>query len=181
MPPSMEAPLLDGRGADISPCGRYRYRLWRRWGLGKLCVWVMLNPSRANAIDDDATIRRCIGYAKQWGFSGIEVVNLFPIIETDSKVAMRDPSRSGPTYGRSNRHIVISAARDAGLVVLAWGAGVQSAHWLNCLIDDIEAAAGWENVRCLGLTKSGQPKHPVRLPYETPLRTLSVIDGRRSR
>ncbi|TMF61888.1 MAG: DUF1643 domain-containing protein, partial [Chloroflexi bacterium] len=66
------------RGATFSADRRYRYRLWRRWdGARPVVAFVMLNPSTADARRDDPTIRRCIGFAKSWGFGGVEVVNLF--------------------------------------------------------------------------------------------------------
>ena len=64
-------------GATLSPCGRYRYRLTRRWGDGGAVAFVMLNPSTADAEKDDPTIRRCIGFAREWRFGRLIVVNLF--------------------------------------------------------------------------------------------------------
>jgi hypothetical protein len=52
----------------LSDCGTYRYELWRRWAEGPHVLFVMLNPSTADAVTDDATIRKCIGYAKRWGY-----------------------------------------------------------------------------------------------------------------
>src|SRR5579859_5937119 len=65
-------------GATFSACRTYRYRLWRSWEpRGSRCVFVGLNPSTADESTDDATIRKCVGFAKRWGFGAIEVVNLF--------------------------------------------------------------------------------------------------------
>jgi hypothetical protein len=66
--------------ADISPCGRYRYTLHRTWGASERprgAVFVMLNPSTADAEKSDATVRKCIGFAQRWGLDGISIVNLF--------------------------------------------------------------------------------------------------------
>jgi hypothetical protein len=75
-----------GRGALLSEDGRYRYRLWRLWDdLAPVMVWVMLNPSTADADLDDPTIRKCIGFAKANRHGGIIVVNLFAWRATDPK------------------------------------------------------------------------------------------------
>ena len=169
---------MNGRGAYFSEGGRYRYRLWRRWDLGSMCVWLMLNPSKAGADKDDATIRRCVGFAKMWGYAGIEVVNLYPLVETDAKLAMRSPDRTDG--GTRNYHYIRGAVWQHQNVVCAWGATVEPDHATNCLVGDLEKIAGWENVRCLGVTKSGQPRHPVRLPYATELVPLSIAQGRRA-
>jgi hypothetical protein len=70
--------------AVFSPCGRYRYRLVRRWdsALPLLCL-VMLNPSKANGRRNDPIVRRCIGFASSWGYGGIVVRNLYALVSTD--------------------------------------------------------------------------------------------------
>lgn len=66
--------------ANISACDRYSYsleRVWDKGGYKNLCLFIMLNPSTADAHIDDPTIRRCIGFAKSWGYGGILVGNLY--------------------------------------------------------------------------------------------------------
>jgi hypothetical protein len=71
-------------GATFSKDRRYRYRLWRSWGDPELrCVFVGLNPSTADESNDDPTIRKCVGFAKLWGFGAVDVVNLFAFRSTD--------------------------------------------------------------------------------------------------
>ena len=62
-------------GAVISECGTYRYRLHR--GEGRTLMFLMVNPSTADAEQDDATIRKCLGFAERNGFGRIVVGNLF--------------------------------------------------------------------------------------------------------
>ena len=60
-------------GAELSGDRYYRYSLWRQWDEGPSVLWIMLNPSTADVYVDDPTIRRCVGFAKAWGCSRIEV------------------------------------------------------------------------------------------------------------
>jgi hypothetical protein len=143
-------------GATFSADGRYRYRLWRRWDRSRpMVAFVMLNPSTADARRDDPTIRRCVAFARRWGYGGIEVVNLFALRATDPgelRVA-KDPS------GPGNARHVGRALAAASLVVLAWGA-----H--RALRDPPTLARRLLSLRrphCLGLTRSGEPRHPLYL------------------
>jgi len=153
-------------GAELSPDGQYRYLLWRAIDgehSGRRLLWVMLNPSTADASVDDATIRRCRGYAKNWGFSGIEVVNLFAYRATDPKelTAAADP------VGRINDIFIAQAARRADKIVCAWGGGVANgpAGRDRAVIELLVAKLG-KPLYTLGTTALGHPKHPVRLPKD---------------
>ena len=78
------------RTAFISPCERYRHALGRHWDNDKgFVLFIMLNPSTADAQQDDPTIRRCMDFAKRWGFGGIEACNLFDWRATDPKAVPR--------------------------------------------------------------------------------------------
>ena len=63
--------------ATFSPCRQYRFALWRYWKSGTQVLFVMLNPSTADEATDDPTIRRCIGFARTWGFASRAASNLF--------------------------------------------------------------------------------------------------------
>ncbi|MEO8632426.1 MAG: DUF1643 domain-containing protein, partial [Chloroflexota bacterium] len=106
-------------GAVFSGDRRYRYRLWRRWELSRpLIAFCMLNPSTADERSDDPTIRRCIGFARDWGYGGVEIVNVFALRATDPRELrrLRDP------VGPRNDSYVLDAAERAASVVIAWGA-----------------------------------------------------------
>ncbi len=142
------------RDAEISDCGRYRYSLTREWDETKpAMLWVMLNPSTADGKEDDPTIRRCIGFAKQWGFGSLEVVNLFALRATDPKDVDSCPDRNGP-----ENWVHLGKMNDYGTVVVAWGANKTAEKFVRT----------WEKVpshlKCLGTTKSGAPKHPLYIP-----------------
>lgn len=64
--------------ARISRCGTYRCELRRWWRAGPPVAWLMLNPSTADGLHDDPTLRRIIGFTYRWGFGGLVVVNLYP-------------------------------------------------------------------------------------------------------
>src|SRR5207237_5457574 len=83
-------------GASFSRDRRYRYRLWRRWDAARPVVaFVMVNPSTADAGRDDPTIRRCIGFARSWGYGRLEVVDLFAYRGTDTRAPRRVAETGG--------------------------------------------------------------------------------------
>ena len=76
---------------------RYRYLLIRRVGTSQSRVlFIMLNPSAADEVRDDPTIRRCIGFARDWGFGLLEVVNLFALMSTNPKTLLDAEDPVGP-------------------------------------------------------------------------------------
>lgn len=148
-------------GAIISRCGRYRYRLWRMWGPGHSILWVMLNPSTADGLEDDATIRRCIAFSLAWGYQRLDVVNLFALRATSPKElkTARDPI--GPCNNQVIRSMVQYGYQDLfppNRIVVAWG---NRGELFNR--DQEVLALLPEKVACLGVTKIGQPKHPLYL------------------
>lgn len=111
------------RKAIISDCGTYRYRLSRTWDkAGKKVVFLMLNPSKADGKEDDPTIRRCINFAKAWGYGGIIVVNIFAYRETDPDILNKVGKKEGVDYviGPENNDYIRKACKGRK-VVIAWG------------------------------------------------------------
>lgn len=146
------------RDAVLSPCGLYRYRLGRTWdaSTARVC-WVMLNPSTADASVDDPTIRRCIGFARAWGFGGLDVVNLFALRSPDPRALRTAADPVGP---ENDRHILDVAGR-AGLVVCAWGADGFARSRARSVLGSL-AARGLV-VHRLASTREGAPAHPLYL------------------
>jgi len=144
------------REAVISPCGCYRYRLTRQWADGAVVCFVMLNPSTADGDVDDPTIRRCIAFAKSWGFAGIEVVNLYAWRATDPKELDEIDHAISP----DNDRWIEETARSCALVVAAWGA-CRGEHWIEADRVSGDLQSFGVPVKCLGLTKGGQPRHPL--------------------
>jgi hypothetical protein len=157
--------------AVISECGRYRYRLDRTWdepmdGKAGYVAWVMLNPSTADAELDDPTIRRCIAFTRSWGYSALSVVNLFALRATDPTQLRVSTDPVGP---ENNAHL-IEVTAGSQLTVAAWGSS-----WPGPLADYVRRV-GAElrqpgDVRCLGRTGQGDPRHPLYVKGTTELVT----------
>lgn len=162
----------EASGAVLSDDGLYRFRLWRRWGDGPAMTWIMLNPSIADALRDDQTIRRCISFATREGCDAIEVVNLFAWRATQPADLLTAPDPIGP----GNARCVESAIENAdGPIVAAWG------YWwitqsrrvhgpgFPRIAPETYAQRHHRTLHCLGYTKAGAPRHPCRLHPDTPL------------
>lgn len=151
--------------ALLSPCGLYRYRLERRWdihGTPGVC-FVMLNPSTANGTTDDATIRRCISYARAWGFGHLSVANLFAYRSTDPYALfnVRDP------VGPDNDRHILTLVRGAARVVVAWGAHGKYLDRGRAVLSMLRTAGAAPVM--FGRTSSGEPLHPLRLRRDAEL------------
>lgn len=148
--------------ATFDPTRTYRYRLSRMWDPTKLRVnFVMLNPSTADATVVDPTVRRCLGFAHAWGAGALEVTNAFALRATDPTKLYRTSDPVGP----DNDDAIVTAARDADLVIVAWG--VHATH-LNRQhhVRDLLTGTG-KQPHVLRLTKDGHPGHPLYLPKDT--------------
>jgi hypothetical protein len=145
--------------ALFSPCRRYRYELWRRWSSdGRYCMFIGLNPSTADETLDDPTIRRCVRFARDWGFGAMLMCNLFAFRATDPQVMKAEDE---PIGSENDRWLIVNGSA-AGIVVAAWG--VHGAH-LN-RGNTVRSLLGWK-LQCLGVTKDGFPRHPLYLPLHT--------------
>lgn len=148
--------------AIISDCGRYRYTLTRVWNASSSRVcWIGLNPSTADASKDDPTIRRMIGFARDWGYGGIVVVNLFAFRATDPK-DLRKAAVSHDIVGDENDSHIISSAEQSELVLAAWGNHGKLLARNQSVLDELEAH-GFV-VHHLRLSADGHPCHPLYLP-----------------
>lgn len=154
------------QSAVISPCGQYRYRLTRVWddSLPRL-LWVMLNPSTADADADDPTIRRVTGFTKRNGFGGFDVVNLADYRSTDPQGLFNAPV---PLQGPDHALHRDEALSDCSAVVLAWGASpavksLTRLFWIRLSMD------GGKPVYRLSKTREGHPGHPLYIRADAEL------------
>lgn len=145
--------------ATFSPCGLYRYTLTRDLGPGRLgtCNFCMLNPSTADAERSDPTVTRAMGFARTWGYSRLVVTNLFAYRSTDPRPLYKRDDPVGP----ENDSTIVGQAREAGLVVCAWG--VHGAlRGRGDFVRGLLVDAG-VRLHVLRLTKGGHPGHPLYL------------------
>jgi hypothetical protein len=143
--------------AKLSECRKYRYALWRTWNDAKPTVmFIGLNPSTADETNDDATLIRCINFAKSWGYGGVSMANLFAFRTTapEDMKAVKDP------IGLNNDDWLIKLANEAELVIGAWGDNGSFLNRSNQILDLIP------NLHYLKLNKSGEPAHPLYLSSE---------------
>lgn len=152
-------------GACISADGSLRYRLWRKWDAGKSLGFIMLNPSVATADVNDHTIRKCIGFARCNGYTGIDVVNLFALVSTDPTALLR---YDGTKHESKNMQHIMSviAERDT---VLAFGDLRPEIRERGPVLRSLLNAVGGRRVYCIGTTQRGYPRHPSRPGYTMPI------------
>lgn len=136
----------------------HRYRLERWWHPSRCYLNVIgLNPSTATEAEDDPTIRRCIDYAREWGYDGLVMTNLYTLRSTDPKALERVFATQGPAY----KDALLGAAIGAGRVLAAWGSVRQpyQAKWA----DDLFVLLAKHDIQpmCLKVTRQGFPAHPL--------------------
>lgn len=153
-------------GATFDPTGLYRYLLWREWDRSAPKVgFVMLNPSQADAVADDPTIRRCVGFARLWGYGAVEIVNLFAYRTPHPKLLsqVRDP------VGMENDDYLRSLSQRVDRIVIAWG------NWGSLQRRDravLQLLTSSTPLYCFGYTKQQQPRHPLYLRSGEELRVI---------
>ena len=156
------------KGAQFSDCRTYRYALWRTWEPGNGHVmFIGLNPSTADETEDDPTIRRCIGFAKDLGYGGLDVLNLFAFRATNPKELMKAEN----PIGDKNNHFLQMYFDPTGFNIACWGTRGAYKDRGRKVIDML----GEDGLHCFGLTKNGQPKHPLYLSKKTELVEMSLL------
>lgn len=148
----------DRQGAVLSADREYRYRLWRTWNEEKpTLAFIMLNPSTADESEDDPTIRRCLGYAEDWGYGTLIVGNLFALRATDPSELRDHPDPVGPENDRHLREI----CDEADKVIVAWGTDGSLNDRESEVVDLLDV-----DLYALNETKHGHPNHPLYQPKD---------------
>jgi hypothetical protein len=147
-------------GADFSPCRKYRYKLWRVWDSSKpICLFILLNPSTADEVENDPTVERCERRARQMSFGGLTVCNVFAFRATSPDImkAQKDP------IGLKNDSTIADEAARAGMVICGWGENGQHISRSKAVLAVLHRAE--VPLHYLRLNKSGEPQHPLYISY----------------
>lgn len=149
------------RGADLSDDGIYRWSLTRTWphpgGALDWFIVIGLNPSTADAMQDDPTIRRCVDFADACGFGSLMMLNAYAFRATRPEDMFRAADPVGP---RSDEYLRYQLA-SVPWAVCAWGGDLRAdrAGAVLRMFRDVDCEP-----RVFGLTKDGAPRHPLYLP-----------------
>jgi hypothetical protein len=147
-----------GMGAIFSEDMKYRYNLWRSWDNSKpTVIFIMLNPSTADDKVLDPTVRRCLGYAMQWGFGSMEILNLFALRSTDPKALYSHPD----PVGKKNDKEIHDACNWSWTIIAAWGIHGKFMGRGETVAEIVTRRH--KPLYCLQLTKGGIPSHPLYL------------------
>lgn len=167
----MEAIRLPADGALFSACGKYRWYLGRvipdAQAEGSVLAFIPVNPSVAGEIKNDPSVRKMMGFAQRNGAARIMVWNPFAMVATD----VRELRSAIDPIGPENMAHLDAVIAEATILIPCWGNRGKLHKRLHPHLDrvrDILFASG-KPVQALGITKSGDPTHPLMLGYHTPL------------
>ena len=142
----------------ISDCGKYRYELHREWDKSKRKVlFIMLNPSTADGLNNDLTTIRCMNFAKKWGYGGIMIGNIYPFRAKRPKDLRKwlDEAKLTADFNAAHENIkhVETMAEQADMIVCAWGCNHPGIpEWVDELGDLFYLELCKDNIT---------PKHPL--------------------
>ena len=165
-------PVKSMHDVCMSPDKRYRYWLEAKVSDhdGRVCMFLMLNPSTADAVKSDSTVSTCKRFARDWGYGTMRVCNLFALRSPYPRILKESTDPVGP----ENDGWIVRNARDADVILCAWGnhGSLLDRNTQVQQMLELEGLSG--KIRHLGLTKMGQPRHPLRLTADkVPVRFLN--------
>ena len=167
----MEKVKYNSQKATFSRCRNYRYCLSRSWDKGSGSVlFIGLNPSTANHYQDDPTIRRCVGFARNWGFSAMEIVNLFAFRSPYPK----DLYQQGDPIGPANNRWISSAIKRNDMTLACWGNNGDFLDRANFIL------SRYPGLNALKLTASKQPTHPLYMKADTLAKPISILKSKQN-
>lgn len=160
-PVQLSLDVGERNGATFSPCGRYRYALWRSWAPERPpLVFCLLNPSIADDIANDPTLVRCIERAHLGRYGGVRIVNLFALVSTDPAALAEVEDPVGP----ENDIYLRDATIDCRAIICGWGSMGRMKGRDQQVLRMLRAEG--ISTMALRLNKDGTPTHPCRLAYK---------------
>jgi len=160
--------LSQFNGAVMDSERRHRFLLWRFWSDAPRMLFIGLNPSTANELTDDPTVRRLCDFAQGWGYGGLYACNLYSQVTPYPQELLPETRNHG-----ANTPAIQMAVKLVVLTVCGWGDGIK-----NVPERDSRARAVYDMLEapmCWGLTASGNPKHPLYLPGDTELEEFECV------
>ena len=152
---------------DVCMSRNKRYRYWLEAKVsdhdGQVCMFLMLNPSTADRTNSDPTMNACKRFANDWEYGTMRVCNLFALRSPYPRTLMESVDPVGP----ENDGWIVRSARDADVIVCAWGNHGSHLDRDSRVLRMLEDEGQSGKLRHLGLTKRGQPRHPLRLRADT--------------
>ena len=143
------------KSAILSDCGAYRYELRRTWDKRRpILLWVGLNPSTADHINDDPTNRRIADFSQRWGYGGYVLANLFAYRSINPKALTEVADPVGPD---NDAHLA-QLSKAARHTICAWGNHGKRLNRASAVLPLLDTPMA------LGITKQGQPLHPLYCP-----------------
>ena len=143
--------------AKFSKDKKHRYYLSRKWSEKEQVLYVLLNPSKANHINNDPTINRLITISKNLGYGGFNVVNLYTLI-TPLRNKLYEKKRK---FSAKNKKLIAELVAGHKTIIYGWGATENEPNWLSNIV---------KNPLCFSINKNGTPKHPLYLKKESTLK-----------
>jgi hypothetical protein len=150
---------------------KYRYLLERDWSKGSSILFILLNPSTADADKLDPTLKRAYNIAKKYGYGKLVVVNIFAVRGSDPSVIkdIVDP------IGELNNYYIKKYSKKADRIIIGWGNhGIYKNRSLEILkILKIY----YDKIYVLGINKSGEPKHPLYTKKNIKLKKYNYLQN----
>lgn len=147
------------KDALISDCGRFRYYLLRQWATYRpLLVFVLLNPSKADAFVDDRTLAKCMAFAYSLSYDGVLILNAYAYRATDPE----DLREAGYPVGPMNDDILRAMLPGQPMVICGWGANARGKERPAEVLQIIRESGCTPHA--LRLLADGTPEHPLYLP-----------------
>lgn len=152
----------------ISECGRFRYFLERLLAHeGIVVAFIGANPSKAEKTVPDQTDRKWREFGRRMGARSVIYGNPYAYRATDVHELGSAADPIGPDNDKHLRDIMA----EADIVVPCWGSRDKIPKRLHDRLSVVRRMLRecGKPIKIFGLSKSGDPLHPLMLSYKTEL------------